>query len=94
MAATAPMFTAIPHLQTYQLLNCDDHGRYLGRLGKDPAEYRPDICHQVCIELHARTKAATAAATNFAELPSSMVSSMGGCWLDAGAVGDLGQPSE
>ena len=36
------------HMQTYQLLNCDDHGRYLGRMGKDPAEYRPDICHQVC----------------------------------------------
>ncbi len=33
--------------QGYQLLNCDDHKSFLTRHGKDPAEYRPDICHQV-----------------------------------------------
>ncbi len=48
-AAAGPMLTVVLAvvLQTYQLLNCDDHGRYLGRNGKDPADYRPDICHQV-----------------------------------------------
>ena len=34
-------------IQGYQLLNCDDHKSFLTRHGKDPAEYRPDICHQV-----------------------------------------------
>jgi rRNA small subunit pseudouridine methyltransferase Nep1 len=32
--------------QAYQLLNCDDHATYLRRHKKEPAEYRPDICHQ------------------------------------------------
>lgn len=31
----------------YELLNCDDHAAFLRRKGKDPANYRPDICHQV-----------------------------------------------
>jgi rRNA pseudouridine-1189 N-methylase Emg1 (Nep1/Mra1 family) len=40
--------TRLPcQLQTYQLLNCDDHGSYLGKHKKDPALYRPDITHQV-----------------------------------------------
>lgn len=34
-------------LQSYQLLNCDDHASYLMKHKKDPALYRPDICHQV-----------------------------------------------
>ena len=34
-------------LQTYQLLNCDDHVNFLKRNKKDPAAYRPDITHQV-----------------------------------------------
>lgn len=31
----------------YVLLNCDDHQSQLKRLGKDVADARPDICHQV-----------------------------------------------
>jgi hypothetical protein len=34
-------------MQTYQLLNCDDHANYLLKHKKDPALYRPDITHQV-----------------------------------------------
>jgi hypothetical protein len=34
-------------LQSYQLLNCDDHANYLMKHKKDPALYRPDITHQV-----------------------------------------------
>ena len=34
-------------VQTYQLLNVDDHASFLRRHGKDPSQYRPDICHQV-----------------------------------------------
>ena len=34
-------------LQTYQLLNCDDHANFLKRNKKNPAAYRPDITHQV-----------------------------------------------
>eukprot|EP00899_Mesostigma_viride_P000045 jgi/Mesvir1/10040/Mv20033-RA.1 len=33
--------------KTYQLLNCDDHANFLRKHKRDPAEYRPDICHQV-----------------------------------------------
>ena len=33
--------------KNYELLNCDDHANFLRRHGKDPAHYRPDICHQV-----------------------------------------------
>eukprot|EP00898_Chlorokybus_atmophyticus_P002368 jgi/Chlat1/3131/Chrsp21S03357 len=32
--------------KTYQLLNCDDHANFLRKHKRDPAEYRPDICHQ------------------------------------------------
>ena len=32
--------------QGYQMLNCDDHAGFLRRHSKDPALYRPDICHQ------------------------------------------------
>lgn len=31
----------------YVLLNCDDHQRVLARMGRDIAEARPDITHQV-----------------------------------------------
>lgn len=31
----------------YQLLNCDDHRTLLRKRKRDPAEYRPDITHQV-----------------------------------------------
>ena len=43
-------FLSLPLLQVgknYELLNCDDHANFLRRHGKDPALYRPDICHQV-----------------------------------------------
>ena len=33
--------------KNYELLNCDDHANFLRRHNKDPAAYRPDICHQV-----------------------------------------------
>lgn len=32
--------------KSYELLNCDDHSNFLRRHDKDPAHYRPDICHQ------------------------------------------------
>ena len=31
-----------------QLLNCDEHQSILKRLGRDIADARPDIVHQVC----------------------------------------------
>lgn len=34
-------------IQTYHLLNCDDHATYLKKHKKDPALFRPDITHQV-----------------------------------------------
>lgn len=33
--------------ERYALLNCDDHVGYLKKHNRDPAEYRPDITHQV-----------------------------------------------
>ncbi len=38
-------------VQGYQLLNCDDHASFLRRHGKDPAQYRPDICHQALLAI-------------------------------------------
>lgn len=38
---------ALVCVQAYVLLNCDDHGHFLKKHKKDPAYYRPDICHQV-----------------------------------------------
>lgn len=35
--------------KTLQLLNCDDHANFLKKHRKDPADYRPDICHQVSL---------------------------------------------
>ena len=31
----------------FQLLNCDDHIGIMKKHNKDPAQYRPDIAHQV-----------------------------------------------
>ncbi len=31
----------------FQLLNCDDHVNIMRKNNKDPAQYRPDILHQV-----------------------------------------------
>lgn len=32
---------------SYELLNCDDHIHILRKHKRDPADVRPDICHQV-----------------------------------------------
>jgi rRNA small subunit pseudouridine methyltransferase Nep1 len=32
----------------YALLNCDDHQGILAKMGRDIADARPDITHQVC----------------------------------------------
>jgi hypothetical protein len=37
--------------QGYYLLNCDDHANFLRRHDKDPALYRPDICHQALLAI-------------------------------------------
>ncbi|CAI5953202.1 unnamed protein product [Closterium sp. NIES-65] len=37
--------------KTYVLLNCDDHASFLRKHGKDPALYRPDICHQALLAI-------------------------------------------
>jgi rRNA small subunit pseudouridine methyltransferase Nep1 len=37
--------------KNYQLLNCDDHATFLKKHKRDPALYRPDILHQVCLHL-------------------------------------------
>ncbi|KDD76821.1 EMG1/NEP1 methyltransferase [Helicosporidium sp. ATCC 50920] len=37
--------------KNYELLNCDDHVSFLKRHGKDPAAYRPDICHQTLLTI-------------------------------------------
>lgn len=37
--------------KTYQLLNCDDHKNFLMKHKKDPALYRPDICHQALLAI-------------------------------------------
>lgn len=33
--------------QEYHILNCDDHASFLRKHKRDPADYRPDILHQV-----------------------------------------------
>ena len=33
------------------LLNCDDHAGFLRRHDKDPALWRPDICHQALLAI-------------------------------------------
>ena len=33
--------------QTMQILNSDDHANYLRKQNRNPADYRPDIIHQV-----------------------------------------------
>eukprot|EP00300_Choanocystis_sp_HF-7_P012315 c1783_g1_i2.p1 GENE.c1783_g1_i2~~c1783_g1_i2.p1 ORF type:complete len:251 (-),score=53.70 c1783_g1_i2:136-810(-) len=35
----------------YALLNCDDHQNLLAKNKKDPADYRPDITHQMLMQL-------------------------------------------
>ena len=38
-------------MQSYQILNCDDHANFLRRHNKDPADYRPDILHQALLAI-------------------------------------------
>jgi len=35
----------------FELLNCDDHQGACKRAGRNPADYRPDIVHQVLLAL-------------------------------------------
>jgi len=42
-----------PGAEKYALLNCDDHQRVLAKMGRDIAEARPDITHQVRVSKHA-----------------------------------------
>ncbi|XP_058725379.1 uncharacterized protein LOC131596668 [Vicia villosa] len=37
--------------KTYQLLNSDDHANFLRKNKKNPADYRPDICHQALLSI-------------------------------------------
>lgn len=37
--------------KNYELLNCDDHANFLKRHKRDPALYRPDICHQALLAI-------------------------------------------
>ncbi|KAM7270259.1 hypothetical protein ACFE04_029473 [Oxalis oulophora] len=37
--------------KNYQLLNGDDHAAFLMKHNKNPAEYRPDICHQALLSI-------------------------------------------
>jgi len=41
------LFFVFMALQTYQLLNSDDHANFLRKNNKNPGDYRPDITHQV-----------------------------------------------
>lgn len=34
-------------MQSYQILNSDDHANFLRKNNKNPADYRPDIVYQV-----------------------------------------------
>jgi hypothetical protein len=49
--------------KNYELLNCDDHANFLRRHNKDPALFRPDICHQA--------RAVFASASSAVPLPHS-----------------------
>jgi rRNA small subunit pseudouridine methyltransferase Nep1 len=33
----------------FELLRCDKHKHFLEKHGRDPASFRPDITHQVCV---------------------------------------------
>ncbi|GAX82698.1 hypothetical protein CEUSTIGMA_g10124.t1 [Chlamydomonas eustigma] len=37
--------------KAFVLLNCDDHQNFLKKHDKDPALYRPDICHQALLAI-------------------------------------------
>ncbi|KAG1664248.1 hypothetical protein FOA52_003502 [Chlamydomonas sp. UWO 241] len=37
--------------KAYVLLNCDDHQNFMKKHNKDPALYRPDICHQALLSV-------------------------------------------
>ena len=60
--------------KNYELLNCDDHANFLRRHNKDPAAYRPDICHQVPPAASRRLQCCITAS-----LPPLPVPAAGGC---------------
>ena len=35
----------------FAILNCDDHANFIRRHGKQPGDYRPDICHQALLAI-------------------------------------------
>lgn len=37
--------------KTYQILNSEDHANFLRKNNKNPADYRPDICHQALLSI-------------------------------------------
>ncbi|KAI3703510.1 hypothetical protein L1987_73637 [Smallanthus sonchifolius] len=37
--------------KSYQLLNSEDHGHFLKKNNRNPAEYRPDISHQAILNI-------------------------------------------
>lgn len=37
--------------KTFELLNCDQHKNIIIKSGRDPGNVRPDITHQVTIDL-------------------------------------------
>ncbi len=80
-------------VQGYQLLNCDDHKSFLTRHGKDPAEYRPDICHQVeayNIHLHCDSVSDLTLHGPAVQLCLSLTICECNILLDAGNVGNFG----
>jgi len=34
-----------------ELINCDDHEKYIRKLKRNPEDYRPDIAHQCLLAL-------------------------------------------
>ena len=38
-------------MQELRLLNSDEHANFLQRKGEDPANFRPDICHQALLAI-------------------------------------------
>ncbi len=57
--------------KSYELLNADDHAGFLRRHNKDPALYRPDICHQVRRRRRERRRGASGAAACGADVGGS-----------------------
>lgn len=61
----------------YALLNCDDHQGILAKTGRDIADARPDITHQVCLSLRVAASASPQA-TRWLAICSNLSSSVAG----------------